>query len=76
MSFIEKEREMQTKFKRVILFIFVLFTIGCANRKDVSPAPTIDDKLRRNLAAPINCTTAKRDIEAKIFVIKKACNIG
>ena len=53
---------MQPKLKLVMLSIVVLFAVGCANRKNVSPVPTIDDKIKRNLAAPINCSTAKRDV--------------
>ena len=45
MSFVEKDRKMQTKFKMVILFIVVLFAVGCAIRRKVSPIPAIDDNI-------------------------------
>lgn len=52
---------------RTIVFMAVPFlaltvmTTGCA-RKNLSPMPTIDDKAKEDLAAPVNCATARQDI--------------
>ena len=43
------------------LLIATLTTTGCA-RKNISPRPTIDDKAKEDLAAPVNCATAQEDI--------------
>lgn len=43
------------------LMIITLTSTGCA-RKNHSPMPTIDDKAKEDLAAPVNCSTARNDI--------------
>jgi hypothetical protein len=43
------------------LLAMSVMTSGCA-RKNMSPMPTIDDKAKQDLAAPVNCATAKQDI--------------
>lgn len=46
-----------------ILFVFVcVFFSGCAERKNVSPMPSIDKDTKQQLAKPVNCGTAERDI--------------
>ena len=58
---------MQNQIKVVhIAFIWscmllVLFT-GCVS-KNHSPIPSINDSVKRQLGAPVNCTTAKADID-------------
>lgn len=43
------------------LLLATVTMTGC-NRQNHSPRPTIDDKAKQDLAAPINCSTARRDI--------------
>lgn len=48
-------------FMTTSLVLITLTTTGCA-RKNHSPMPTIDDKAKQDLAAPVNCSTARQDI--------------
>ena len=59
---IEKENSMFRTNKIVLLLFALMLVSGCANRKNISPVPSIKDTTKRNLAAPINCSTAQRDI--------------
>ncbi len=43
------------------LILITLTATGCA-RKNHSPMPTIDDQTKKDLAAPVNCATARQDI--------------
>lgn len=40
----------------------ILFAVGCAERKNISPLPTISDKAKTDLDKPVNCATAWQDI--------------
>lgn len=48
-------------FMAAPLLALTVMTTGCA-RKNLSPMPTIDDKAKEDLAAPVNCATARQDI--------------
>jgi hypothetical protein len=43
------------------VILITMATTGCA-RKNHSPMPTIDDQAKEDLAAPVNCATARQDI--------------
>ncbi|MEY4667587.1 MAG: hypothetical protein RL518_286 [Pseudomonadota bacterium] len=54
---------MTTNLLRCIVPAILITTLGmgCA-RTNHSPMPTIDPKIKEQLDAPIDCTTAKQDI--------------
>jgi outer membrane lipoprotein SlyB len=39
-----------------------LLVVGCANRKNYSPIPSVSEEAKAKVAKPINCATAKKDI--------------
>jgi len=48
----------------IVPVMMVLVSLsGCANRTNLSPHPTISPEAKESLEAPINCSTAYRDIE-------------
>ena len=48
----------------IVPALTVLATLsGCADRANLSPRPTISEDAKESLAAPINCSTASRDIK-------------
>lgn len=59
-----------------LCFLLALSGLGaCSNRENLSPLPSIDPKVKANLAAPVDCRYAKRDIalleEEKASVAKQ-----
>lgn len=36
---------------------------GCAERKNISPVPSISEEVKTELKSPVNCKTAKQDIK-------------
>ena len=52
------------------LCVAVLALSACSGRKNNSPLPTVSDKTKAKLAAPVNCDTAQSDI--KILEDEKA----
>jgi hypothetical protein len=52
---------MKTKVLISLLVISSSLT-ACADRKNLSPLPTVSDEAKSNMAAPINCDTAEEDI--------------
>lgn len=44
----------------VLVFAFVV--TSCANRKNLSPVPTVKQEVKDELASPVNCRTAGQDI--------------
>lgn len=53
---------MLRALKTIILIAVVLFASSCANRKNVSPVPSIKKETKQQIAKPVNCATAKRDL--------------
>ena len=49
--------------KVLALVVVIALSIGCAERKNISPVPSIAEKAKRDLAKPVNCSTAKNDIK-------------
>src|SRR5262245_61671616 len=41
----------------------VLAVAGCADRKNLSPLPTISEESKANLSRPVNCATAEQDVD-------------
>ena len=41
----------------------LLMLSGCADRKNISPLPTIPPKAKADLTRPVNCGTASADIQ-------------
>ena len=52
-----------SKSLQAALALAVVALIGCSDRKNVSPFPTISETARANLSAPVNCATAPEDIQ-------------
>lgn len=50
------------KIKLIGLVITLLIVSGCSSRKNYSPMPTINEEAKKEIAAPVNCSTADRDI--------------
>ena len=48
---------------QIVGFFLVLFVVGCADRKNISPVPTISEEAKADLTRPVNCSTANRDIK-------------
>ena len=48
--------------KFLVLPLFLL-SIGCADRTNYSPIPSISQDAKAGLDKPVNCKTAERDIE-------------
>jgi hypothetical protein len=46
-----------------VLAASMLVLSACSNRTNVSPFPTISSETKADLAAPVNCQTAHRDIK-------------
>jgi hypothetical protein len=46
----------------VTLVSLILMTTACSNRKNLSPLPTISDEAKSEMAAPVDCKTARGDI--------------
>ena len=40
----------------------IICLVGCADRKNVSPIPTISDEAKSALNSPVNCSRARQDI--------------
>lgn len=51
---------------RMTSFLPVLFitiaVAGCADRKNISPMPSISEEAKKDLSAPVHCGTATHDI--------------
>lgn len=43
-------------------FVLSAITLAGCTRQNYSPRPTIDDKAKQDLEAPVNCATARQDI--------------
>ena len=50
------------KIVLISLAITLLVVSGCSGRKNYSPLPTIDEEVKAEISAPVNCSTADRDI--------------
>ncbi len=46
----------------LISTVSIVVLAGCSGRTNHSPIPTISDKTRADLSAPVNCSTAQQDI--------------
>lgn len=49
-------------FRRTFFLAMVLFLSACSNRENTSPFPSIHPDVKANLAAPVNCRTARQDL--------------
>ncbi len=44
------------------VLLISLLASGCADRKNLSPFPTISDNAKADLSAPVDCQTAQKNI--------------
>ena len=47
----------------VTLAVVAIAMCGCTRQKNTHPYPTIDPQVRADMAKPIDCGTAKRDVQ-------------
>jgi len=47
----------------LLIGLTALLVTGCADRKNLSPMPSISEQAKFNLKRPVNCQTANRDIK-------------
>lgn len=47
----------------VVAFLVILLSTGCAERKNLSPLPSISPEAKASMDKPVNCSTAYRDIK-------------
>lgn len=51
------------KQQLLLIAAVAIFGTACADRKNLSPLPSVSDDARAALDAPINCNTARADIQ-------------
>lgn len=65
-----------TVLRLVVILVTVSLLVGCSNRKNIAPLPSIDEEAKSNIEKPVNCSTAWTDINVleneKASVGKKA----
>lgn len=49
---------------RSILVLSLAFAAACGHRQNLSPRPSISDEAKAKMNKPVNCATAKQDIDA------------
>ena len=51
-------------FVRAVVVISLIAALtGCSDRKNISPMPSINSDVKRELDSPVNCQTARSDIK-------------
>ncbi len=54
----------EVKFSYIFIAVFsVIVLAACADRKNLSPLPSISSDAKARMSSPVNCSTASRDIK-------------
>jgi hypothetical protein len=63
------------KFSIVILLGLMMVALACADRKNLSPLPSVSEEAKTELEQPVNCDSAESDLkvleEEKASVVKQ-----
>lgn len=54
---------LSARFAQIFLLTSFMLLTGCSDRKNMSPFPSIEPSTKQKLNAPVNCSTAYRDIK-------------
>ena len=55
-------RLLKNTFFQVSFAAIIVVVSGCADRKNLSPVPSISDATKASISSPVRCETARQDI--------------